>query len=193
MKDTGLGKILMRWWAGSASSTWKTWFYNHLHTWSNHATDHLLLGKLFGRSRSMSVRLVSVSQSHSRPTSLSSTVLCLKISSSSVHIRSFWHNNVCNAFSWKISSIHRLLDWIGCDSVFYLIAKCSRSIAEAVYMSPDLYSESTYTNVFAGSSLRALLPKQPLLPHLDVGLSIFSWSTLSAGFPICNPYYFMII
>ena len=181
------------WWAGSASSTWKTRFYSHLHTWSNHATDHLLLGKLFGRSRSMSVRLVSVSQSHSRPTSLSSTVLCLKISSSSVHIRSYWHNNVCNAFFWKISSIHRLLDQIGCDSVFYLIAKCSRSIAEAVYMSPDLYSESTYTNVFAGSSLRALLPKQPLLPHLDVGLSIFSWSTLSAGFPICNPYYFMII
>ena len=22
------------------------WFYGHLHTWSNHATDHLLLGKL---------------------------------------------------------------------------------------------------------------------------------------------------
>ena len=33
------------WWAGSASSTWKTQSYSHLHTWSNHATDHLLLGK----------------------------------------------------------------------------------------------------------------------------------------------------
>ena len=63
----------------------------------------------------------------------------------------------------------------------------------AVYMSPDLYSDSTYANVFAGSSPRALLPKRPLLPHLDIGLSIFSRSTLLAGFPICNPYDFMII
>ena len=86
----------------------------------------------------MSVRSVSVSvsQSHSRPTTLSSTV---------------------------------------------------------VYMSPDLYSNSTYADVFAGSSPRALLPKRPLLPHLDVGLSIFSCSTSSAGFPMCNLYYFMII
>ena len=38
------------WWAGSASSTWKTRFYSHLHTWSNHATDHLLLGKSVSRS-----------------------------------------------------------------------------------------------------------------------------------------------
>ena len=43
-------------------------------------------------------QLVSVSQLHSRPTTLSSTVLCLKISLSSVHIRSYWHNNICNAF-----------------------------------------------------------------------------------------------
>ena len=111
---------------------------------------------LVSQSRSMSVWSVSVSLSHSRPTSLSSTVLCLKISSSSVHIRSYWHKHVCNAFFWKISSIHRLLDQIGCDSVFYLIAKCSRSIAQAVYMSPDLYSDSTYADVFAGSSPRAL-------------------------------------
>ena len=168
-------------------------------------TDHLLLGKsvsqsvsqsvgwLVGWSQSMSVWSVSVSVSHSRPTSLSSTVLCLKISSSSVHIRSYWHNLVCDAFSWKISSIHQLLDRIGCHSVFYLITKCSRLIAQAVYMSPDLYSDSMYANVLAGSSLRALLPKQPLLPPLDVGISIFSRSTLSAGFPICNLYDFMII
>ena len=106
-----------RWWAGSASSTWKTRFYGHLHTWSNHATDHLLLGKSVSRSRSMSVRSVSVSvsHSHSRPTTLSST---------------------------------------------------------AVYMSPDLYSNSMYANVFAGSSPRA---------------------PSSAGFPICNSYDFMII
>ena len=63
----------------------------------------------------------------------------------------------------------------------------------AVYMSPDLYSDSTYVNVFAGSSLRILLPKRPLLPHLDVNLSIFSRSTSSAGFPICNLDDFMII
>ena len=63
----------------------------------------------------------------------------------------------------------------------------------AVYMSPDLYSDSTYVNVFAGSSPRILLPKRPLLPHLDVYLSIFSHSTLSAGFPICNLDDFMII
>ena len=63
----------------------------------------------------------------------------------------------------------------------------------AVYMSPDLYSDSTYVNLFAGSSPRALLPKRPLLPHLDVGLSIFSRSTFSAGFPICNLDDFMII
>ena len=40
----------IRWWAGSASSTWKTRSYSHLHTWSNHATDHLLLGKSVSRS-----------------------------------------------------------------------------------------------------------------------------------------------
>ena len=39
-----------RWWAGSVSSTWKTRFYGHLHTWSNHVTDHLLLGKSVSRS-----------------------------------------------------------------------------------------------------------------------------------------------
>ena len=39
-------------------------------------------------------------------------------------------------------------------------------------MAPDLYSDSTYANVFAGSSLRALLPKWPLLLHLDIGLFI---------------------
>ena len=141
----------------------------------------------------MSIRSVSVSMSHSRPTSLSSTVLCLKISSSLVHIRSYWHSYVCDAFSWRISSIHQLLDWIGCNSVFYLITKGSRSIAQAVYMSPDLYSDSMYANVFTGSSPRALLPKRLLLPHLDVVLSIFSCSTSSAGFPICNLYNFMII
>ena len=63
----------------------------------------------------------------------------------------------------------------------------------AVYMSPDLYSDSTYADVFAGSSLRVLLPRRPLLPHLDVDLSIFSRSTSSAGFPICNLDDFMII
>ena len=63
----------------------------------------------------------------------------------------------------------------------------------AVYMSPDLYSDSMYVNVFAGSSPRILLLKRPLLPHLDVGLSIFSRSTSLAGFPICNLYDFMII
>ena len=93
---------------------------------------------LVGWSQSMSARLVSVSvsQSHSRPTTLSST---------------------------------------------------------AVYMSPDLYSDSMYADVFASSNPRVLLPKRPLLPHLDVGISIFSCSTSSAGFPICNPYDFMII
>ena len=63
----------------------------------------------------------------------------------------------------------------------------------AVHMSPELYSDSTYVNVFAGSSPRILLPKQPLLPHLDVDLSIFSRFTSLAGFPICNLDDFMII
>ena len=63
----------------------------------------------------------------------------------------------------------------------------------AVYMSPDLYSDSMYVNVFAGSSPRILLPKQPLLLHLDVNVSIFSRSTSSAGFHICNLDDFMII
>ena len=40
-------------WAGSVSSIWKTRFYSHLHTWSNHATDHLLLGKSQSVSRSV--------------------------------------------------------------------------------------------------------------------------------------------
>ena len=65
--------------------------------------------------------------------------------------------------------------------------------AQLFTLSPDLYSDSMYANVFAGSSPRILLLKRPLLPHLDVGLSMFSRSTLSAGFPICNLDYFMII
>ena len=60
-------------------------------------------------------------------------------------------------------------------------------------LSPDLYSDSMYANVFAGSSPKALLPKRLLLSHLDISLSIFSHSTLLAGFPICNPYNFMFI
>ena len=41
----------------SASSTCKTRFYGHLHTWSNHVTDHLLLGKLVSWSVGQSVSL----------------------------------------------------------------------------------------------------------------------------------------
>ena len=44
--------------------TWKMRFYSHLHTWSNHATDHLLLGKSVsqsvGRSSLVGVGSVSV-------------------------------------------------------------------------------------------------------------------------------------
>ena len=55
---------------------------------------------------------------------------------------------------------------------FYLIAKCSRSIAKAVYMSPDLYHNSTNANVFAGSSQRILLLKQ-LLYHIWMSVYLY--------------------
>ena len=107
--------------------------------------------------------------------------------------KSYWHNNVCDAFSGRsINSLTTGPNRLRL-SLLFDCKICSRLIAQAVYMSPDLYSDSMYVNVFAGSSPRALLPKQPLLSHLDVGLSIFSCSTLSAGSPICNPYDFMII
>ena len=221
MTFQGMFFICLQWWAGSVSSIWKTRFYGHLHTWSNpcdrslitwtkwdwlatnssirscpHSHSHSHKSHhswLVGQTRSMSVQSVSVSVSLSRLTTLSSTVLCLKISSSSVHIRSYWHNNICDAFFLEdlINSLTTGLNRLRLNLLFD--CKCSRSIAQAVYMSPDFYHDSTYANVFAGLSPRAPLPKRPLLPYLDIGLSIFSCSTLSAGFPICNPYDFMII